>query len=74
MINSMILILELLSTPIMFMNMFSGIIGGVWLAIIGEWSLVGFGLILLFTHHWYFWIYIISIKLLTNINYFLTKA
>ena len=46
-------IIELLTTPIMFMNMFSGIIGGIWLAIIGEWSLIGFGLILLFTSHWY---------------------
>ena len=47
-------ILNLLSVPIMFLNIGSGIIGGIWLAILGKWSLLGIGLLFSFTSHWLF--------------------
>lgn len=46
-------IVEVLSVPIMFLNMASGIVGGIWLAILGEWPLVGIGVLLVFTAHYY---------------------
>ena len=45
-------ILEILSVPIMFLNFAGGIVGGVWLAFLGEWKLIGIGILLLFTSHW----------------------
>jgi hypothetical protein len=35
------------------MNIFSGIVGGIWLLILWEWRLLLIGLILTFTAHWY---------------------
>jgi hypothetical protein len=45
-------IIEILSLPIMLLNIGGGIIGGIWLAVLGEWSLIGIGVLLLFTSHW----------------------
>lgn len=45
-------IIGLLTIPIFFLNMLGGIIGGIWLAILGEWKLIGIGIFLLFTSHW----------------------
>ena len=45
-------IIEILSLPIMILNMVGGIIGGIWLAILGEWGLIGIGILLMFTSHW----------------------
>ena len=41
--------IEIISIPIIFLNFGSGIVGGVWLAFLGEWRLVGIGVALLFT-------------------------
>ena len=45
-------IIEILNVPIDLMNIGSGIIGGIWLAVIGEWELIGFGLLLIISSHW----------------------
>ena len=46
-------IIEILAIPIMILNLGGGIIGGIWLAFIGEWKLIGIGVLLLFTSHWF---------------------
>jgi len=46
-------ILEILTIPILILNMVGGIIAGVWLAFLGEWRLILIGIILLFTSHFY---------------------
>ncbi len=46
-------ILEILTLPIMILNFSSGIVGGIWLAFLGEWKLIGIGIALLFTSHWF---------------------
>jgi hypothetical protein len=45
-------ILGTLTVPIMFLNFGGGIVGGIWLAFLGEWKLIGIGILLLFTSHW----------------------
>ena len=45
-------ILEILIVPIMFLNFGGGILGGIWLAFLGEWKLIGIGILLLFTSAW----------------------
>lgn len=44
-------IMEYLSVPIFILNSFAGIAGGIWLAFLGEWKLIGFGIAMLFTSH-----------------------
>jgi len=55
-------IIKILSIPIMILNMVGGIIGGIWLAILGEWRLLGIGVFLLLTSHW-----IISILMMPSL-------
>ena len=55
-------ILEILSVPIMFLNFGGGIVGGIWLAFLGEWRLIWIGILLLLTSHW-----ILSILMLPGI-------
>lgn len=38
--------MSLIILPIMILNFFAGIVGGVWLAIAGEWGIVGYGLLI----------------------------
>jgi len=45
-------ILQMLSFPIMILNFGGGIVAGIWLAFLGEWKLIGIGIVLLFTSHW----------------------
>jgi hypothetical protein len=67
-------ILEILSVPIMLLNMVGGIVGGIWLAIIGEWRLIGIGLFLFFTFHWILSIIMIPSMLISRVAlYFLEK-
>lgn len=49
-------IIKLSGVPIVLMNFGAPIIGGIWLALLGEWKLIGIGIALLFTSH-----YILSI-------------
>lgn len=44
-------ILNILTVPLLLLNMGGGIVGGIWLAIRGEWRLIGVGVLLLFTFH-----------------------
>ena len=37
----------MLAIPLGILNMFGGIISGVWLAILGEWGLIGYGILAL---------------------------
>jgi hypothetical protein len=46
-------ILEILTIPILILNMLGGIIGGIWLAFLGEWRLILIGILLVFTSHFY---------------------
>jgi len=46
-------ILEILTIPIMILNFGGGIVGGIWLAFLGEWKLIGIGILLLFTSNWF---------------------
>lgn len=55
-------ILEILCVPIMILNFGGGIIGGIWLAFLGQWRLIGIGVLLLITSHW-----ILSIFMLPGI-------
>lgn len=45
-------LVEMLTVPILLLNAIGGIVGGVWLAIAGEWRLIGVGLLLLVTAPW----------------------
>ena len=45
-------IILFLSFPIMLLNFTSGIVGGIWLAFLGEWKLLGIGFLLMFSAHW----------------------
>lgn len=54
-------IVEILNVPIMFLNGLGGVVGGIWLAILGEWKLIGISFLLLFISPW-----IISIALMLN--------
>lgn len=45
-------IIEILNIPIILLNFGGGIVGGVWLAFLGEWKLIGIGILLLFTFNW----------------------
>ncbi len=40
-------LLSVLAVPLAIINMFGGIVSGIWLAILGEWSLIGYGLLAL---------------------------
>lgn len=46
-------IIIILSVPLMLLNSGAGIVGGIWLAILGEWRLLGIGVVLLFTFHFF---------------------
>jgi len=40
-------IIDVVSVPLMILNSFGGIISGIWLAIIGEWWAIGYGILIL---------------------------
>lgn len=40
-------LLSVLAVPLAIINMFGGIVSGIWLAILGEWGLIGYGLLAL---------------------------
>ncbi len=44
--------LTIIMTPLIILNIFSGIVGGVWFAVIGQWKLIGLGLLLSFVMPW----------------------
>jgi hypothetical protein len=46
-------ILEILVIPIMILNFASGIVGGIWLAFLGEWKLIGIGVLLMIASPWF---------------------
>jgi len=52
-------ILEAFSIPLIIMNIGSSIIGGFWLAILGQWKLIGIGVGILFTSQWIISIFMI---------------
>jgi hypothetical protein len=41
-------LISLLSIPVTILNMFNGIIGGIWLGVIGNWGLIGVGVAAIF--------------------------
>ena len=45
-------IIDILSVPIIILNIAGSIVGGIWLAILGEWKLIGTGVFLMVTSHW----------------------
>lgn len=46
--NILMRIINILAVPIALINLLGGIISGIWLAIIGEWSAIGYGILALF--------------------------
>lgn len=56
------IMVEILNLPLAILNVGSGVVGGIWLAVLGEWYLIAIGLILLVTGKW-----IISILLMLSI-------
>jgi tetratricopeptide (TPR) repeat protein len=46
-------ILKIFIIPIMILNAGGAIVGGIWLAFIGEWKLIAIGILLLFTLNWF---------------------
>jgi len=61
-------LLELLSLPIMILNFAGGIVGGIWLAFLGEWRLIGIGLVLLFVSNWILSIFMIPSMIISSIG------
>jgi len=49
--RALITLITALSLPIGILNLFGGVTAGVWLAILGEWRLIGVGLLLLVSSH-----------------------
>ncbi len=45
-------LIAVLSVPLMILNMLGGLVSGIWLAILGEWSVIGGGIFLLFVSSW----------------------
>lgn len=41
-------IMTTLVVPLMLLNMFGGIVSGIWLAVLGDWGVIGWGLLYLF--------------------------
>lgn len=67
-------IIGIFSIPIMLLNFSSGIIGGIWLAFLGEWQLIGIGFALLFTASFSLSILMLpSIPIAGIATYFLNK-
>jgi len=60
--ESLFRFINLAALPVMAMNFLGGIIGFIWLAILGKWSLIGVGFLLMFAG-----VFIISIALLPGI-------
>ncbi len=44
-------LIALFTLPIMVLNFVGGLVGGIWLAFLGEWRLIGIGIAMLFTSH-----------------------
>lgn len=61
-------LLEILSLPIMIFNFAGGIVGGIWLAFLGEWRLIGIGLVLLFVLNWILSIFMIPSMIISSIG------
>lgn len=62
-------IIGILTIPIFILNFGGGIIGGVWLAILGEWRLIGIGVLLLLSSHWLIAILMIPILPLSALSF-----
>lgn len=45
-------IIGILSLPIMILNIVSGIVGGIWLAVLGEWVLIAIGILYFLFSKW----------------------
>ena len=60
-------LIGILTIPIMILNFGGGIIGGIWLAILGEWKLLGIGIALLFTAHWFLSLLMMPVMLISGI-------
>lgn len=65
--------LEVLSSPILFLNIAGGIIGGVWLIILGEWSLFCFGILITISLPWLLTIIMMPGLLLSGIAIYYTE-
>jgi len=49
--RALVTLMAALSLPIAILNMFGGVTAGIWLACLGEWKAIGFGLLLLVSSH-----------------------
>lgn len=63
--------MTVLSTGIMFLNIASGIVGGIWLAILGHWGLIIYGVVLGVVMPWVYSITLLpSMGIMLLVNYF----
>lgn len=46
--NAFAKLASVLSVPLWFINIFGGVVSGIWLAILGEWGIIGYGIVALF--------------------------
>ena len=46
-VDTMLSVVVFLTIPLVFMNIFGGVISGIWLAVLGEWKAIGMGVILI---------------------------
>lgn len=58
-------IINILMTPLILMNMFGGIVSGIWLAILGEWGGIGLGLLISITGAFFCGLFLIPGFLIT---------
>jgi hypothetical protein len=52
----------------MILNFAGGIVGGIWLAFLGEWGLIGIGVVLLFVSNWILSFFMIPSMILSSIG------
>lgn len=52
MYNRILLIIGFFVAPIMVLNVCASIVGGIWLAFLGEWKLIGIGFLVAFSYYW----------------------
>ena len=55
-------IIDILGFPIMVLNYGAEIVAGIWLAVLGEWKLIGIGILFLVTSH-----YLLSILMMLSL-------
>ena len=59
-------IIMLIMIPLTWLNLFGGLVSGIWLAILGEWGTIGYGLIIIFVGTFFLGLALFPTALLTG--------